>query len=288
MLAGGEVLTMLAVFVGLVGLADAVSGFLRAGRSGGRFTRAVIAPLVFVALLAASVATLSGAWASLASRDALTQMTDFVLAFFPPEIEPAFVSKVAYATLETLAISLIGTLLAAAAGLALSLPAAGRWGVAPKILARGALNVARAIPELVWAALIVVAAGLGPFAGTLALAFHTTGVLGRLFAESLENVTPDANDALRRNGVAAFAAFWYSTFPQVLPQLTSYTLYRWENNIRAATILGVVGAGGLGQMLYFHLSLFQMHDAATVLLAMIVLVGLVDALSNRVRIRLTR
>ena len=250
-------------------------------------TRAIVVPVAFLAFLWACVASLSGDWASLMSREALMQMGIFVRGFFPPTIEPAFLARVAIASLETLAISLIGTLLAVIGGLALALPAAGRWGTFPKLVARGVLNVARAIPELVWAALIVVAAGLGPFAGTLALAFHTTGVLGRLFAESLENVTPDANDALRRNGVAAFAAFWYSTFPQVLPQLTSYTLYRWENNIRAATVLGVVGAGGLGQMLYFHLSLFQMRDAATVLLAMVVLVGLVDVLSNRVRIRLT-
>ena len=253
----------------------------------GLSNRAVVAPLLFLAFLGACVATLSGDWASLLSRDAFSQMGVFARGFFPPAIEPEFLAKVGYAAQETLAISLLGTLLAVFGGLALALPAAGRWGVLAKLTSRGVLNVARAIPELVWASLIVVAAGLGPFAGTLALAFHTTGVLGRLFAESLENVTPDANDALRRNGVAALPAFWYSTFPQVLPQLTSYTLYRWENNIRAATVLGVVGAGGLGQMLYFHLSLFHMHDASTVLLTMIVLVGLVDVLSNRVRLRLT-
>jgi phosphonate transport system permease protein len=134
---------------------------------------------------------------------------------------------------------------------------------------------------------LVVAAGLGPFAGTLALGVHTTGVLGRLFAESLENVAPQPNEALRHNGATALAAFWYSTFPQVLPQLVSYTLYRLENNIRAATVLGVVGAGGLGQMLYFHLSLFQTREASTVLLAMIALVIAVDFASDRLRKRLT-
>lgn len=258
------------------------------GEPTGLSRRGVLAPLAFVAFLAACVATLSGDWASLFSREAMRQMGTFLGGFFPPASDPDFLGRTAYATLETLAISLLGTVLAMVGGLALALPAAGRWGALPRRAARAALNVARAIPELVWASLIVVAAGLGPFAGTLALAFHTTGVLGRLYAESLENVAPDANEALRRNGVAALPAFWYSTFAQVLPQLASYSLYRWENNIRAATILGVVGAGGLGQMLYFHLSLFQTHEASTVLIAMIMLVAIVDVLSNRIRIGLTR
>ena len=249
-------------------------------------TRTVIASLAFLLFVAACVATLSGDWASLFSLEALGKMGDFARGFVPPAMDAPFLARTGWAALETLAISVLGTLLAMVGGLALALPASGRWGLPAKFAARGVLNVARAIPELVWASMIVVAAGLGPFAGTLALAFHTTGVLGRLFAESLENVPPDANEALRRNGVAPAAAFWYSTLPQALPQLTSYTLYRWENNIRAATILGVVGAGGLGQLLYFHLSLFQTHEAATVLFAMIALVGVVDVLSNWLRLRM--
>ena len=248
--------------------------------------RTVVAPLAFLLFLGACVATLSGDWASLFSVEAIGKMGDFARGFVPPAMDAPFLARTGWAALETLAISVLGTLLAVSGGLALALPASGRWGMPAKFAARGVLNVARAIPELVWASMIVVAAGLGPFAGTLALAFHTTGVLGRLFAESLENVPPDANEALRRNGVAPAAAFWYSTLPQALPQLTSYTLYRWENNIRAATILGVVGAGGLGQMLYFHLSLFQTHEAATVLFAMIALVAVVDVLSNWLRLRM--
>jgi ABC-type phosphate/phosphonate transport system permease subunit len=150
------------------------------------------------------------------------------------------------------------------------------------------LNVLRSIPELVWAALLLVAAGLGPFAGTLALAAHTAGVLGRLFADALENAEPLPETALRTNGAPALAAFFYATLPQTLPQMLSYTLYRWENNIRAAAVLGVVGAGGLGQMLKYHLSLFQMQSAATVVLAMLLLVALVDAASFALRRALTR
>ncbi len=175
--------------------------------------------------------------------------------------------------------SAIGTLLAALLGLLFALPAAGRFGVPAQSLARLLLNALRAVPELVWGALMVLAAGLGPNAGTLALALHTGGVLGRLFAEALENTPAQPAEALRLAGSGRLAAFAYGTLPGVWPQLVAYTLYRWENNIRMASVLGFVGAGGLGQMLYFSLSLFQQAQAATVILAMLVLVLGVDSLS---------
>ena len=131
-------------------------------------------------------------------------------------------------------------------------------------------------------------AGLGPFAGTLALAAHTTGVLGRLFADALENLPPAQEATLRINGASPMTAFFYATLPQLLPQMLSYTLYRWENNIRAAAILGVVGAGGLGQMLKYHLSLFQMQQAASVIIAMLLMVAMVDAISFWLRRMMTR
>ena len=129
--------------------------------------------------------------------------------------------------------------------------AAGRLGKLAQAVSRLLLNALRAVPELVWAALMVLAAGLGPNAGTLALALHTTGVLGRLFAEALENCPPEPTEALRLSGSSRFLAFCYGTFPGAAPQLLAYTLYRWEMNIRMAAILGFVGAGGLGQLLYF-------------------------------------
>jgi phosphonate transport system permease protein len=103
----------------------------------------------------------------------------------------------------------------------------------------------------------------------------------------MENAPPLAESSLRINGASALSAFLYSVLPQTLPQMMSYTLYRWENNIRAAAVLGVVGAGGLGQMLKYHLSLFQMHPAATVILAMLLLVALVDAISFGLRRMMT-
>ncbi|SFB87715.1 phosphonate ABC transporter, permease protein PhnE [Massilia yuzhufengensis] len=241
-----------------------------------------------VALVAASFASLPLQWAAFFTPEALTSAAEFLEGFTPPDTAPAFLAKTFWALWETLAMSLVGTLLAVIGGMALALPAAGRLGGALRGLTRALLNVLRSIPELVWASLLLVAAGLGPFAGTLALAAHTSGVLGRLFADALENVEPLPEASLRTNGAAALAAFLYATLPQALPQMLSYTLYRWENNIRAAAVLGVVGAGGLGQMLKYHLSLFQMPSAATVVIAMLLLVAAVDAASYALRRALTR
>ncbi|MDO8653780.1 MAG: phosphonate ABC transporter, permease protein PhnE [Undibacterium sp.] len=234
-------------------------------------------------LILASFISLKLKWAELFSDDAVKTTWEFLQGFAPPDLAPALLIKVFFASFETLAMSALGTLIAAIAGLLLALPASGRFGSFAKSATRLLLNVARAIPELVWASIMLIAAGLGPFAGTIALAAHTSGVLGRLFAEALENAPTHAATTLRINGASTLNAFLYATLPQALPQMLSYTLYRWENNIRAAAILGVVGAGGLGQMLKYHLSLFQMQTAATVIIAMLLLVAMVDALSFAVR-----
>ena len=242
-------------------------------------------------LVVASFWSLDLQWAQFLSLEAARSMGRFVAEFHPPDTSPAFLYKVMVGTWETLAMSALGTLLAAAFGLALALPASRRFegdrafGRTPTRLV---LNVLRSIPELVWAALLLISAGLGPFAGTLALAAHTTGVLGRLFAEAIENAPPGPAAALRAQGVGNVRVFLYATLPQVLPQLLSYTLYRWENNIRAAAVLGVVGAGGLGQLLSFHMGLFHMGKTATILGAMLLLVALVDAASYGARRWMTR
>jgi len=244
-----------------------------------------------VALVVASFWSLDLQWGAFLSSDASRSMARFVGEFFPLDLSAAFVRKVIAASLETLAMSALGTLLAAGFGLLLALPASRTHDGDParaRAPTRLLLNALRAVPELVWAALLLISAGLGPFAGTLALALHTTGVLGRLFAEAIENAPHGPAAALRTQGVGTVRVLLYATLPQVLPQLISYALYRWENNIRAAAILGVVGAGGLGQLLSFHMGLFQMGKTATVLLAMLLLVAVVDALSYAIRRLLSR
>lgn len=241
---------------------------------------------VLIAAIWASFAYLSLDLASLWSAESLSQMGRYVVSFFPPDVSGEYLVRIGNGTLETIAISAIGTALAAVLGIALALPASGRFGAAPRVVARLTLNFLRSIPELVWAALMVMAAGLGPFAGTLALALHTAGVIGRLFAETLENAPTEPALALRLSGCRPALAFLYGTMPNVVPQLVAYLLYRWEINIRMAAILGVVGAGGLGQMLYFSLSLFQQPQALTVIIAMLLLVVIVDGASAWLRQRL--
>lgn len=244
-----------------------------------------------LALVVASFWTLDLQWSSFLSLEAQRSMGRFLGEFFPPDTSPTFLAAVVRGTWETFAMSALGTLLAAVAGVVLAVPASRMFaGDAARLRAptRLLLNALRAVPELVWAALLLMAAGLGPFAGTLALAVHTAGVLGRLFAEAVENTSPGPAAALRAQGVGSGRVFLYATLPQVLPQLLSYTLYRWENNIRAAAVLGVVGAGGLGQLLAFHMGLFHMGKTATILGAMLALVVAVDALSYGARRVLTR
>ncbi len=233
-------------------------------------------------LTIASFISLDLQFAKFFSADSMKKMSKFIGELLSPSADAKFLGKLGIAAFETLAMSALGTVIAAALGLVLALPASKThagdrafWREPTRLL----LNALRSIPELVWAALLLIAAGLGPFAGTLALALHTAGVLGRLFAEAIENAPQTAAFALRTRGVPEGRVFLYATLPQILPQLMSYTLYRWENNIRAAAVLGVVGAGGLGQMLSFHMGLFQMPETSSILIAMMLLVALVDVAS---------
>jgi phosphonate transport system permease protein len=247
--------------------------------------------LALLGLVGLSFASLDLQWGRFFGPQSLARMGRFAGELLSPSLDGRFLARLAPALLETVAMSVVGTLLAALGGLLLALPASrthagdpARWRGPSRLL----LNVLRSVPELMWAALLLIAAGLGPFAGTMALALHTTGVLGRLFAEAIENAAPEPGFALRVRGVGEARVLAYAVLPQVTPQLLSYTLYRWENNIRAAAVLGVVGAGGLGQLLAFHLGLFQMAETATILAAMLVLVLAVDAASHGLRRLLTR
>ena len=283
MLNGGEACSILLVFVVLVLLADALSGWLRrsldvppAARTSAFGVRSVVVLLAVAAGVVASWRLLDMDLGALFTADAASSMGDFVSGFFPPDTSRAWLWQVLVGIWETLAISVVGTLLAAVAGLLLALPKfRAPWNVL--------LNVLRSVPELVWATITALAVGLGPFAGALALALHTAGVLGRLYAEALENAPSQPAEALCRTGSSRAMAFLYGTLPGAAPQLVAYTLYRWEMNIRMAAILGFVGAGGLGQLLYFKLSLFHYAEASTVIIAMLALSIAVDQASAWLR-----
>ena len=280
MMNGGETGSLLIVFLLLVTGTEALSQAARRALDHhiGKLILSALAMLLF------SVGWLWSDWQQAFSAG--SHLLTYLYDFFPADFSAPHLELIARGTLETLAISATGTLLALAGASLLALPAAGRWGNGAKTAARLWLNLLRGVPDLLWAALMVLAVGLGPFAGMLALALHTCGVLGRLFTETLENADPQPFNALICSGSSRFGAFCYGLMPQVTAQWLSYTLYRWENNIRMATVLGLVGAGGLGQQLYFTLSLFQQQQAATIILAMLALSWLVEQLSRFLRQKL--
>ncbi|WP_242355316.1 MULTISPECIES: PhnE/PtxC family ABC transporter permease [Anaeromyxobacter] len=241
-------------------------------------------------------------WRDVLSPSALASVGGFAASLWPPDLDPAFLRQLAPAAVVTFAVSVLGTALGALFGLLLAYPAALRLHVlagggrpafargvtlaAVAWTARGILNLGRTLPELLWALVLIFAVGLGPFAGALALGVHTAGVLGRLYAEALEEVPTAPFAALREAGASDAAASALAVLPQAFPQLVAYTLYRWEVNIRASAVLGVVGAGGLGGLLHVSLSLFHHHRTLTLLLVIVLLVTAVDLLSGALRRRL--
>jgi phosphonate transport system permease protein len=283
MLNGGEAASILLTFMALVFAADALSSGLRraleappAGRASPFGVRSITLLCALPLAVLASFRLLEIDFSALLTVESAASVAEFVSGFFPPLLSSEWLLRVANGVWETLAISVVGTLLAAVAGLLLAVPR-------PHAPFAFLLNTLRSVPELVWATITALAVGLGPFAGALALALHTTGVLGRLYAEALDNAPPQPAQALRLAGAPAGLPFLYGTLPGALPQLVAYTLYRWEMNIRMAAILGFVGAGGLGQLLYVELSLFHHAEASTVIIAMLLLSIAVDQTSARLR-----
>jgi len=236
--------------------------------------------------------------------DAWLQTWTFVRSWFPPDLSGDFVRRSLWSGVETIAVSLMGMVLAILIGLPLgmlssrtvltALPAGERDQASPPFrLLRGlvywvstlALNMLRSIPEVFWALIFILAVGLGPFAGVLALGVHTGGVLGKLFSEVFENVDAQPIETLHATGARTGAVVLYGYLPLALPHLISYTLYRWEVTIRAAAIIGVVGAGGIGREIYVAISLFHYQRLATLLLMTLIVVSLVDYLSAWLRPR---
>ncbi|WP_420871280.1 phosphonate ABC transporter, permease protein PhnE [Marinicauda algicola] len=190
-------------------------------------------------------------------------------------------------TLVTVQIALWGTvvavLLAVPFGLLAARNIAPVWIVQP---VRRVMDLFRAINELVIAAVFVAAVGLGPFAGVMALAVHTTGVLAKLFSEAVESIDEGPVEGVRATGAAPVNVVVWGVIPQVLPLWASYALYRFESNTRSATILGLIGAGGIGQLLIENIRAFEYAKTATILLIIIVAVVLVDMVSQLLRRRL--
>jgi phosphonate transport system permease protein len=210
-------------------------------------------------------------------------MWDFLARMVPPNF--GFMDKLWKPALESLYVAVWGTIL----GVALALPfcffAARNLSPHPAIfqLMRQILNAMRGINEIILALIFVAAIGLGPFAGVLALAVHGAGMLGKFFAEAIEDIDNGPIEAFRSAGVGRFKTILFGVLPQVLPAWLGTIFYRLETNVRQATVLGMVGAGGIGFELVSSMKLFQYQDTAMCILVILALVLLADFFSSRVR-----
>jgi phosphonate transport system permease protein len=211
-------------------------------------------------------------------------MGSFARDFFPPDFHDwrIYLKEM----LVTLHIAVWGTVLAIVAAVPLGLLSAHNvspvWVYQP---VRRIMDACRAINEMVFAMLFIVAVGLGPFAGVLALFIHTTGTLAKLFAEAVEAIDPRPVEGIRATGAHKLAEIAYGVIPQVMPLWLSYSLYRFESNVRSASVVGMVGAGGIGVVLYEVIRSFQYAQTCAVLLMLVVTVTLIDVFSAWLRNR---
>lgn len=187
----------------------------------------------------------------------------------------------------TVQIALWGTFLAIFIAVPLSLMAARN--IAPAWLVwpiRRVMDLLRSVPDLVMATLFIVAVGLGPLAGVLALALNTAGVLAKLFSEAVESIDKGPVEGVRATGGSGLHEIVWGVIPQVAPLWTSFALYRFESNSRAATVLGLIGAGGIGQLLFEDIQGFRYREVSAIAIVIVVAVTLIDTLSQIMRKRL--
>jgi len=209
-------------------------------------------------------------------------MGKFLKEFFPPDFREwrSYLREM----IVTLHIAVWGTALAIVTavpcGLLSSSNLVPAWVYQP---VRRVMDACRAINEMVFAMLFIVAVGLGPFAGVLALWVHTTGTLAKLFSEAVEAIDPRPVEGVRATGASALEEIVYGVIPQVMPLWISYSLYRFESNVRSASVVGMVGAGGIGVVLYEVIRGFEYAQTCAVMLIIIVFVTAIDLLSARIR-----
>jgi len=211
-------------------------------------------------------------------------MAKYLADFFPPNFKEwrHYLQEM----VVTLQIAVWGTALAILCAVPMGLLAAANvtpWWIHQPV--RRVLDAFRAINEMVFAMLFVVAVGLGPFAGVLALWVHTTGTLAKLFSEAVEAIDPQPVEGIRATGAHKLEELAFGVIPQVLPLWISYSLYRFEANVRSASVVGVVGAGGIGVVLWEIIRGFYYAETCAVLLMIIVTVSLVDLASAWIRKR---
>ncbi|HWA46334.1 MAG TPA: phosphonate ABC transporter, permease protein PhnE [Hypericibacter adhaerens] len=243
----------------------------------------------WIRLLAYGVilAALAGSWrgADMRPLDLLRDsgnMAIFLADFFPPDFKDwqYYVQEM----IITVQIALWGTVMAIVCAIPFGLACAGNiapWWINQPV--RRLMDICRSINEMVFAMLFVVAVGLGPFAGVLALWIHTTGILAKLFAEAVEAIDPRPVEGIRSTGAHKLEEIVFGVIPQVMPLWVSYSLYRFESNVRSASVVGLVGAGGIGQVIWEIIRGFQFSQTCAVMIVIVITVVLIDLLSQWLR-----
>jgi phosphonate transport system permease protein len=234
-----------------------------------------------------ALAVLAWAWhgADIRPLELVTQsgnMAELAADFVPPNFRDwqVYVKEM----LITVQIAVWGTVLAVACAVPLGLLSSANiapWWIHQPV--RRLMDSCRAINEMVFAMLFVVAVGLGPFAGVLALWVHTTGSLAKLFSEAVEAIDPQPVEGIRATGARKLEEIAFGVVPQVMPLWISYSLYRFEANVRSAAVVGMVGAGGIGVVLWDIIRSFQYAETCAVLIIIVITVSAIDLASARVR-----
>jgi phosphonate transport system permease protein len=216
----------------------------------------------------------------------LPAIAGYLARMVPPDW--AYTPRIVQPTVETIEIAIWGTVLGIALAVPLGLMAARN--ISPHLVVYGSarfiLNALRGVSELVFALIFVSAVGLGPFPGILALALHNAGMLGKFYAEAIEAVDEGPVEAMRSTGAGWNQTVAYAIAPQILPHFITYNLYRFEVSIRSATVLGLVGAGGIGFHLISSIRLFDYQTTAMILIVIVALVVLTDTVGAKIRARI--
>jgi len=201
---------------------------------------------------------------------------ELLAQMFPPDW--SYLKELGKPVIETLQVGIIATVVSSILCLPMAFLAARNVSPHPAIYVpiRLFLTVCRGVSELIWALLFVVAVGLGPFAGVIALIIFCSGVMGKLLAEAVEAADPGPLEAMTAAGASRWRAFLYGAWPQVMPLYLSYCLYYWDHNTRQAVVLGFVGAGGIGYSLFFNISSYYFEKAMMAMLILIVMIVIID------------
>ncbi len=234
------------------------------------------------------ISLLAWSWAPAEIYKSVNLITDWrnMAEFAGGFLQPSFKNGQTYLgeMIETIQIAIWGTALAVLVGTPFAILSAAnvcpQWIVQP---VRRLMDASRAINEIVFALLFVVAVGLGPFAGVMALAIHNVGIIAKLFSEAVEASDARPVEGIRATGALRVQEVVFGIVPQVMPLWSSYTLYRFETNVRSATVLGIVGAGGIGHSLYENIRSFQYAETAAIVIIIVLAVSLIDLLSSQIR-----